>query len=85
MREFDDLDILLHGALTNDTAAPHDAAAAQRVLRARAMPAPQPRIRRQALAALYGLLDGMLLRGADEPVYPMPLEGAFFKMFRFAC
>lgn len=84
MREFDDLDILLHSTLQSDAALPYNAAAAQRVLRERIVQHPRVRAARWFNDSFHVMLDGMLLRGANEPVYPMPLESVFFKTFRFA-
>lgn len=85
MREFDDLDILLRNALahdTGDTRQPSPRAWAS--LRRRILQRRRGRhIQARLGDAWYIMLDAMLLRGTNEPIYRVPLEGRLLSLLCF--
>lgn len=84
MHEFDDLDILLHSTLSNDAKLVQPSSARSwnairsRIKRRRATP-----VMARLLGACHVALDAMLLRGTNEPVYRVPLEGRLLSLLSF--
>jgi hypothetical protein len=84
MREFDDLDILLRNTLTAEADVAHPSSVrVLRSLRAGIKQRHGKRLRTRLCDLYHVTLDAMLLRGTNEPIYRVPLEGRLLSLLCF--
>ena len=84
MHEFDDLDILLRRALLDEAdLAQQPSERSWYALRSRVKRRRSTRTIAQLIGACNVVLDAMLLRGTNEPVYRVPLEGRLLSLLCF--
>ncbi len=84
MHEFDDLDILLRSGLAHDADRTYQPSARSwYALRARIKQRRNTRIMARLIGRCYVVLDAMLLRGTNEPIYRIPLESRLLSQLCF--
>lgn len=84
MHEFDDLDILLRSTLSDDVdLAPPPSARSWYAIRSRIKRRHTTRLMARLIGTCHVALDAMLLRGTNEPIYRVPLEGRLLSLLSF--